>query len=213
MIFLASQDGDIIYSDWEMKTSSNEEKIASKFKFLSVCLNHNILLILKYLQLYSVFLRFLLTYSYKSVSLKTSGFSSTHSRQHTVQLLWQNSKLCSVIDSSLCTCWHKAWKSCFMVTRFAVIPTPCKQGKLLSLNTTPYFPLCVSHCEIPTERTSYKKLCFFIPSGKKCTIHKEAVNTVQRSPFFKDIILSVGGWNFAIWKEGVTVSYFKTSVK
>ncbi|XP_040533261.1 dynein axonemal intermediate chain 3 isoform X1 [Gallus gallus] len=40
--------------------------------------------------------------------------------------------------------------------------------------------------------------------GKKYTIHKEAVNTVQRSPFFKDIILSVGGWNFAIWKENVT---------
>lgn len=80
MIFLASQDGDIIYSDWEMKTCSNEEKIGSKFKFLSVCLNHNILLILKYLQLYSIFLRFLLTCSYKSVSLKTSGFSSTCSR-------------------------------------------------------------------------------------------------------------------------------------
>ncbi|XP_072199551.1 dynein axonemal intermediate chain 3-like [Excalfactoria chinensis] len=41
-------------------------------------------------------------------------------------------------------------------------------------------------------------------TGKKYTIHKEAVNTVQRSPFFKDIILSVGGQNFAIWKEGVT---------
>ncbi|XP_031455865.1 WD repeat-containing protein 63 [Phasianus colchicus] len=41
-------------------------------------------------------------------------------------------------------------------------------------------------------------------ASNKYTIHKEAVNTVQRSPFFKDIILSVGGWNFAIWKEGVT---------
>ncbi|XP_067157090.1 dynein axonemal intermediate chain 3 [Apteryx mantelli] len=35
-------------------------------------------------------------------------------------------------------------------------------------------------------------------------IHDGIVHTVQRSPFFKDIILSVGGWNFAIWKEGVT---------
>ncbi|XP_021238425.1 WD repeat-containing protein 63 isoform X2 [Numida meleagris] len=42
-------------------------------------------------------------------------------------------------------------------------------------------------------------------ASEKYTIHKEAVNTVQRSPFFKDIILSVGGWNFAIWKEGVTI--------
>ncbi|XP_026201778.1 WD repeat-containing protein 63 isoform X2 [Anabas testudineus] len=34
-------------------------------------------------------------------------------------------------------------------------------------------------------------------------IHHWLVNTVQRSPFFKDIILTTGGWNFAIWKEGV----------
>uniref|UniRef100_M4A9U3 Dynein axonemal intermediate chain 3 n=1 Tax=Xiphophorus maculatus TaxID=8083 RepID=M4A9U3_XIPMA len=33
--------------------------------------------------------------------------------------------------------------------------------------------------------------------------HHWLVNTVQRSPFFKDILLSTGGWNFAIWKEGV----------
>lgn len=31
------------------------------------------------------------------------------------------------------------------------------------------------------------------------------VNTVQRSPFFKDIILTMGSFNFAIWKEGVMV--------
>uniref|UniRef100_A0A8C8GUP5 WD repeat domain 63 n=1 Tax=Oncorhynchus tshawytscha TaxID=74940 RepID=A0A8C8GUP5_ONCTS len=35
-------------------------------------------------------------------------------------------------------------------------------------------------------------------------IHDGQVNTVRRSPFFKDIILTVGGWTFAIWKEGVT---------
>ncbi|KAJ0032615.1 hypothetical protein NQD34_002696 [Periophthalmus magnuspinnatus] len=34
-------------------------------------------------------------------------------------------------------------------------------------------------------------------------VHHWLVNTVQRSPFFRDIILSTGGWNFAIWKEGV----------
>ncbi|XP_074732522.1 dynein axonemal intermediate chain 3 [Strix uralensis] len=34
--------------------------------------------------------------------------------------------------------------------------------------------------------------------------HTETINALQRSPFFKDIILSIGGWNFAIWKEGVT---------
>ncbi|NXF32805.1 WDR63 protein, partial [Nyctibius bracteatus] len=41
------------------------------------------------------------------------------------------------------------------------------------------------------------------PHTQKYTIHTETINTLQRSPFFKDIILSVGGRNFAIWKEGV----------
>ncbi|KAE8294652.1 WD repeat-containing protein 63 [Larimichthys crocea] len=34
-------------------------------------------------------------------------------------------------------------------------------------------------------------------------VHDGMVNTVQRSPFFKDIILTMGSFNFAIWKEGV----------
>lgn len=38
------------------------------------------------------------------------------------------------------------------------------------------------------------------------TVHDGAVHTVQRSPFFNDIILTVGGWNVAIWKEEVLVS-------
>uniref|UniRef100_A0A2I3GIA6 Dynein axonemal intermediate chain 3 n=1 Tax=Nomascus leucogenys TaxID=61853 RepID=A0A2I3GIA6_NOMLE len=35
------------------------------------------------------------------------------------------------------------------------------------------------------------------------TIHDGTVHTIQRSPFYNDIILTVGGWNVAIWKEGV----------
>ncbi|XP_011223520.1 WD repeat-containing protein 63 [Ailuropoda melanoleuca] len=35
------------------------------------------------------------------------------------------------------------------------------------------------------------------------TVHDGAVHTVQRSPFYQDIILTIGGWNVAIWKEGV----------
>ncbi|KAM8790422.1 dynein axonemal intermediate chain 3 isoform 2-T2 [Rhynchonycteris naso] len=35
------------------------------------------------------------------------------------------------------------------------------------------------------------------------TIHDGAVHTIQRSPFYKDIVLTIGGWNVAIWKEGV----------
>ncbi|KAG7242314.1 hypothetical protein INR49_023990 [Caranx melampygus] len=34
-------------------------------------------------------------------------------------------------------------------------------------------------------------------------IHHWMVNTVQRSPFLKDIILTTGGWHFSIWKEEV----------
>ncbi|XP_067997278.1 dynein axonemal intermediate chain 3 isoform X1 [Melanerpes formicivorus] len=37
------------------------------------------------------------------------------------------------------------------------------------------------------------------------TIHTETIKTLQKSPFFKDIFLSIGGRNFAIWKEGVTI--------
>nr|XP_012603065.1 WD repeat-containing protein 63 isoform X2 [Microcebus murinus] len=35
------------------------------------------------------------------------------------------------------------------------------------------------------------------------TVHDGAVHTVQRSPFYNDIILTIGGWNVAIWKENV----------
>nr|XP_021508824.1 WD repeat-containing protein 63 [Meriones unguiculatus] len=35
------------------------------------------------------------------------------------------------------------------------------------------------------------------------TVHDGAVHTIQRSPFYNDIILTVGGWNVAIWKEEV----------
>ncbi|NXF90567.1 WDR63 protein, partial [Eubucco bourcierii] len=34
--------------------------------------------------------------------------------------------------------------------------------------------------------------------------HTETINTLQKSPFFQDIFLSIGGRSFAIWKEGVT---------
>ncbi|XP_066453973.1 dynein axonemal intermediate chain 3 isoform X2 [Eleutherodactylus coqui] len=35
-------------------------------------------------------------------------------------------------------------------------------------------------------------------------VHDGLVHTVQRSPLLQDFVLTVGGWNFAIWKEGVT---------
>ncbi|XP_066528907.1 dynein axonemal intermediate chain 3 isoform X2 [Hoplias malabaricus] len=43
----------------------------------------------------------------------------------------------------------------------------------------------------------------FSPKPTNCfRVHDGQVNTLLRSPFFKDILLSVGGWNFAVWKEG-----------
>ncbi|NXE89341.1 WDR63 protein, partial [Menura novaehollandiae] len=42
------------------------------------------------------------------------------------------------------------------------------------------------------------------PHSQKYTLHTETINTLQKSPFFKGIFLSIGGRNFAIWKEGVT---------
>ncbi|NXP00041.1 WDR63 protein, partial [Certhia brachydactyla] len=40
--------------------------------------------------------------------------------------------------------------------------------------------------------------------SQKYALHTEPINTLQQSPFFKDIFLSIGGQKFAIWKEGVT---------
>ena len=36
--------------------------------------------------------------------------------------------------------------------------------------------------------------------------HCGPVCCVERSPFFRDILLSVGGWTLALWKEGAQVS-------
>ncbi|NXU13030.1 WDR63 protein, partial [Pardalotus punctatus] len=42
------------------------------------------------------------------------------------------------------------------------------------------------------------------PHSQKYNLHIETINTLQKSPFFEDIFLSIGGQKFAIWKEGVT---------
>ncbi|NXU72278.1 WDR63 protein, partial [Oreotrochilus melanogaster] len=55
-----------------------------------------------------------------------------------------------------------------------------------------------SDWKIDVINDSAKQVC------QKYTIHTEPINILQRSPFFEDIILSVGGRNFAIWKEGIT---------
>ncbi|XP_033738311.1 WD repeat-containing protein 63-like isoform X3 [Pecten maximus] len=37
------------------------------------------------------------------------------------------------------------------------------------------------------------------------SIHDGPINTLQRSPFFKEVVLCVGGWTFTLWKESVNV--------
>ena len=43
------------------------------------------------------------------------------------------------------------------------------------------------------------------PPESSFSVHCGAVSCLERSPFFRDILLSVGGWNFALWKEGAKV--------
>ncbi|XP_030851872.1 WD repeat-containing protein 63 isoform X1 [Strongylocentrotus purpuratus] len=33
-------------------------------------------------------------------------------------------------------------------------------------------------------------------------VHDKGIEALQRSPFFKDVLLLVGGWTFSLWKEG-----------
>ena len=37
------------------------------------------------------------------------------------------------------------------------------------------------------------------------TIHDGPIVALIRSPFFKDVVLCLGGWMFSIWKEGEQV--------
>uniref|UniRef100_A0A8D0Q602 Dynein axonemal intermediate chain 3 n=1 Tax=Sus scrofa TaxID=9823 RepID=A0A8D0Q602_PIG len=64
----------------------------------------------------------------------------------------------------------------------------------------------LDHC--PTKLSLGEDNLLYKAQAKKpvslYSVHDGAVHTVQRSPFYEDIILTIGGWNVAIWKEGVT---------
>ena len=51
------------------------------------------------------------------------------------------------------------------------------------------------------------------PEYTKQTIdaHFGAISSLQRSPFFEDIVLSVGEWSFKIWKEGLSAPIFASA--
>lgn len=100
-------------------------------------------------------------------------------------------------------------------TMAIAISIPCEPN-----NEAGVFGACARFalCNSPHEDDhQVRATAFFISLGQKhvqkYTIHTETIDSLQRSPFFKDIILSVGGQTFAIWKEGVTVSYFNTTAK
>lgn len=59
-----------------------------------------------------------------------------------------------------------------------------------------------SDWKMKTDTHSKKPVCQ--RHSQKYSLHTETINTLQNSPFFKDIFLSIGGQKFAIWKEGVT---------
>ena len=44
-------------------------------------------------------------------------------------------------------------------------------------------------------------------------LHDGPVTSLQRSPFLKEVVLSIGGWTWAIWKEGVSVSTHTDSIQ
>lgn len=48
---------------------------------------------------------------------------------------------------------------------------------------------------------------FFIGSRVETsmTVDYGPMSDLQRSPFFSDVVLSVGGWSFSVWKEKLTV--------
>ena len=50
----------------------------------------------------------------------------------------------------------------------------------------------------------------FVEAGPRASWHAVAhggpVHTLKRNPFFQDVLLSVGGWNFNLWREGNLVS-------
>ena len=55
-------------------------------------------------------------------------------------------------------------------------------------------------------------LFLFLPAPRPELVldaHDGPITAIERSPFFKDVILTAGGWSFAIWKEKLTVSLIK----
>ncbi len=68
--------------------------------------------------------------------------------------------------------------------------------------------LFVLLASVPIDSLLLIMLCA-APKPEFCiVVHDGPIITMQRSPFFKEVILCVGGWTFSIWKEGVNVRIY-----
>ncbi|XP_069594088.1 dynein axonemal intermediate chain 3 [Ranitomeya imitator] len=87
-------------------------------------------------------------------------------------------------------------------------PTSAKNSKILEDVNTSYFAGTedgeLLYTDWKMEKDGDTGRLISAKPSQRHGIHDGLVHTVQRSPFLKDFALSVGGWNFAIWKEGVT---------
>ncbi|XP_075240276.1 uncharacterized protein LOC142335833 [Convolutriloba macropyga] len=85
-------------------------------------------------------------------------------------------------------------------------PGSPKEKKVLASASTHYFVGTedgeIVYLDWTLEKdTETGKLVHKSPEWVKVT-HDGPVKTLERSPFFKNVLLSVGGWNFSIWIEG-----------
>ena len=53
---------------------------------------------------------------------------------------------------------------------------------------------------------SFFTLCLATRPELCLNAHDSTTNTLQKSPFINDVFLTVGGWTFSLWKDGVTVT-------
>ena len=74
---------------------------------------------------------------------------------------------------------------------------------------SPSLHLCLCLCPPPSPLSLSPALFLSLPPPPPASrpdlffnSHSGQVLCVERSPFFRDVILTVGGWNWTVWREG-----------
>ena len=80
------------------------------------------------------------------------------------------------------------------------------QNKNVRCNLTHDYSLPIVDVLILTSDQLTPFLAPASPPKQHFNGHCGPVCCVERSPFFREVLLSVGGWTFALWKEGAQVS-------